>query len=273
MAKTIKKVLFATIACSTVAFAGGSYAAPAASATDEIARYREMIADGNPSELVAMQGEELWKTARGPKQASLERCDLGLGPGVVKGAYARMPRYFKDVGKVQDLETRLMTCMENLQGIDPKLVVSAAWLKGEREKMAALVAYVVTESNGEKIRVDMSHPAMKRLNELGKMAFFYRGGAMDFSCATCHGDTGNRIRLQDLPDLRTHAGAAAGWGSWPAYRVSSGEFWTMQHRLNDCFRQQRFPEPVYGSEVTIALSVYLANLAKGGTMLTPGLKR
>ena len=45
----------------------------------QIARYREMIADGNPAELVAGQGEELWKTKRGPKNASLEKCDLGLG--------------------------------------------------------------------------------------------------------------------------------------------------------------------------------------------------
>jgi sulfur-oxidizing protein SoxA len=105
------------------------------------------------------------------------------------------------------------------------------------------------------------------------MAFYYRSGPMDFSCATCHGDTGKRIRLQDLPDLRKQAGAAAGWGTWPAYRVSSGQFWTMQHRLNDCYRQQRTAEPIYGSDVTIALSVYLAATGKGGTVLTPGLKR
>ena len=35
-----------------------------------------------------MRGEELWKQKRGPKSESLEQCDLGLGPGVVKGAYA-----------------------------------------------------------------------------------------------------------------------------------------------------------------------------------------
>ena len=47
----------------------------------------------------------------------------------------------------------------------------------------------------------------------------------------------------------------------------------MQHRLNDCYRQQRFPEPLYGSDVTIALSVYLAANGNGGPVLTPGLKR
>jgi sulfur-oxidizing protein SoxA len=138
----------------------GASPAWADKATDEIAKYREMIADGNPSELVAAQGEDLWKKKRGPKNASLEQCDLGLGPGVIKGAYAQMPRYFKDTGKVQDLETRLMTCMQTLQGIEPKEVINAQWLKGERETMAALVAYVVTESNGAKIKVDLRHPEM-----------------------------------------------------------------------------------------------------------------
>ena len=35
--------------------------AMAQSATDDIAKYREMIADGNPSELYEAAGEDLWK--------------------------------------------------------------------------------------------------------------------------------------------------------------------------------------------------------------------
>lgn len=250
--------------------AGG---ARADAASDEIARYREMIADGNPAELYEMEGETLWKTPRGPKQASLERCDLGLGPGVVKGAYAQMPRYFKDTGRVQDLESRLMSCMETLQGIATRTIVDGEFNRGERKTMAALVAYVVTHSRGDTIHVDMKPAQMKEMYELGKRAFYYRAGPMDFSCATCHGDEGKRIRLQDLPKLTTQKGAAAGWGSWPAYRVSNSQFWTMQHRLNDCFRQQRTAEPIYGSDVTIALSVFMAATADGGKMMTPGLKR
>lgn len=266
-----QKSLVVALALSVSGYAFGEDTS--AKLLDGINEYRDALADGNPSELVAAEGEELWKTPRGPKNATMERCDLGLGPGVIKGASAQLPRFFKDTGKVQDLETRLMTCMQTLQGIDPKEVVNGKWLKGEREKMAALVAYVVTESNGMPVKVNMRHPEMKKMYEMGKMAFYYRTGPMDFSCATCHGDQGKRIRMQELPDLRTHAGAAAGWGSWPAYRVSNGQFWTMQHRLNDCFRQQRTAEPIYGSDVTIALSVFLAGNANGGKVITPGIKR
>ena len=65
------------------------------STADGIAEYREMLQDGNPAELFEMKGEELWKQKRGPKNASMEQCDLGKGPGIVKGAFVELPRYLQ----------------------------------------------------------------------------------------------------------------------------------------------------------------------------------
>ena len=59
--------------------------------------------------------------------------------------------------------------------------------------------------------------------------------------ATAQDDT--RIRLQDLPNLTKNPGDGVGFAAWPAYRVSNGQMWGMQQRLNDCYRQQRFPLP------------------------------
>ena len=56
-------------------------------------------------------------------------------------------------------------------------------------------------------------------------------------------------------------------------RVSSGDLWSMQRRLNDCFRQQRFPFPGYASDVTVALGVYMGVNAKGAESIAPALKR
>ena len=251
----------------------GISCATAQSTADEIAKYRQMIADGNPSELYEDAGAELWKKPAGPKNATLEKCNLGLGPGVIKGAAAQLPRYFSDTNKVQDLESRLITCMSTLQGISAQEIVDAPFQKGLKKDMDALVAYVVTASKDQKIQVSTQHPKEKEAYELGKRAFFYEGGPMDFSCATCHGSNGKRIRLQDLPNLTTQAGAAAGWGSWPAYRVSNGQMWGAQLRLNDCYRQQRFPYPLFGSEVTIALGVYMGVNGKGGETVAPAIKR
>jgi len=77
-------------------------------ARKEIQRYQQMIAEGSPAELFELEVETLWKKPQGPNNVSLERCDLGQGPGVLKGAYARLPRYFKDADRVMDLETRLL---------------------------------------------------------------------------------------------------------------------------------------------------------------------
>jgi sulfur-oxidizing protein SoxA len=63
--------------------AGATTAQPAKSAADGIAEYRAMLAEGNPAELFEAKGEDLWTKKRGPKNASLEACDLGRGAGVV----------------------------------------------------------------------------------------------------------------------------------------------------------------------------------------------
>ena len=104
----MNRLAFLLLALSATAFAQD--------AKKEIEKYQQMIAEGSPVELFELGGEELWKKAQGPKNASLEQCDLGMGPGVVKGAYARLPRYFKDADRVMDLETRLLHCMTTLQG-------------------------------------------------------------------------------------------------------------------------------------------------------------
>ena len=80
-------------------------------------QYREMLGDDNPAIFVIFDGEEIWYAPAGPKSVSLEQCDLGLGPGVVEGAYAQLPRYFPDVDRVQDVEARLEYCMTQLQGL------------------------------------------------------------------------------------------------------------------------------------------------------------
>jgi sulfur-oxidizing protein SoxA len=219
-------------------------------ATQSIEEYRAMLADGNPAELFEAKGEALWKQKRGPKNASLEACDLGQGPGVVKGAFVTLPRYFPDTKKVQDLETRLVTCMEKLQGFDARQIAKTPFGKGEQANVTALATWIAAESKGMRFDLPQAHP-MERT--------FY--------------ETGKRIRLQDLPNLTKNPGDGVGFAAWPAYRVSNGEMWGMQLRLNDCFRQQRFPYPEFGADALTAISTYLGVNAKGAKSVAPALKR
>ncbi len=265
----MKALLIASILLTSVVGAS----AQTKSTADSIAEYRQMLEDGNPAELFEAKGELLWKQKRGPKNASLEQCDLGQGAGKVKGAFVTLPRYFADTKRVQDLESRLLTCMENLQGFSADEIAKTSFGKGEQKNIESLAAWISGVSRGMKMNLPQDHAQEKAMYEVGKQAFFYRAGPYDFSCASCHGESGKRIRLQDLPDLTTNPGDGIGFAAWPAYRVGNGQLWTMQHRLNDCYRQQRFPFPGFASEVTIALGVYMGVNAKGAESIAPAIKR
>ncbi len=242
-------------------------------ASEGIDEYRAMLQDGNPAELFEAKGEDLWKQKRGPKNTSLEKCDLGKGPGVFKGAFVELPRYFADTNRVQDLESRLVTCMETLQGFNGAEIAKTPFGRGEMANVTALATWIAAESKGLKFNLPYSHPQEKTFYEVGKRLFFQRGGPHDFSCASCHGEEGKRIRLQDLPMLTKNPGDGVGFAAWPAYRVSNGQMWGMQLRLNDCYRQQRFPYPGFGSDATIALGTYLGVNAKGAKSVAPAIKR
>jgi L-cysteine S-thiosulfotransferase len=240
----------------------------------EIEKYQRMTADSSPVELWEMEGADLWKQKRGPNNVSLERCDLGMGPGVLKGAYAHLPRYFKDTGRVQDLESRLVTCMVTLQGFkeeDAKRNPFSA--PGRGSAMEDLATYVAAQSKGVKLDAPIRHPKEIEAFRAGEELFYRRAGPHDFSCATCHSDSGKRIRLQDLPQLTDPKEAQKVFTTWPAYRVSQGSVRTMQHRLYDCYWQMRHPQLDYVSEASIDLEVFMAKYANGGVIDAPGLKR
>ncbi len=268
------------IACAlalAVGLAGASARAQQDEGEKEIERYRAMINDpmANPGYLAVDRGEQLWATKRGEKNVSLETCDLGEGAGKLEGAYAKLPRYFADADKVMDLEQRLLWCMQKVQGLDTADVVKRRFSgPGRASDMEDLVAYIANKSMNMKIEPQLSHPKEKEIAALGEAVFHMRGGQYDYSCSSCHGESGKRIRLQGLPDLSVAGKDAQGaLGSWPTYRVSQSALRTMQHRMWDCFRQQRLAEPAYGSDLVTALLAYLNKQAAGGELVVPSIKR
>jgi len=243
-----------------------------------VEKYRQMLKDdpwSNPGLLDADRGEDLWKTPAGPNKVSLEKCDLGKGPGVVDGAFAELPRYFADADRVMDAETRILWCMEKLQGFSRADLVKSPFPGGGQpvKAIGAIATYVASKSNGMAFSAKFAHPKEREVLALGHDLFFRRQGPHDFACATCHADTGKRIRLQGLPFLASPTEAKKVVGEWPAYRVSTTHVMTMQHRLFDCFWQMRMPRMELGSEASVALTAYLVKNAEGGTIAAPGLKR
>lgn len=269
---------FALLAAAiTIAGIAGVMAQPQDESEREIERYRAMINDpmANPGYLAVDRGEVLWSQARGTRNVSLETCDLGEGPGKLEGAYAKLPRYFQDADRVMDIEQRLLWCMDKIQGLDTADVIRRRFSgPGRASDMEDLVAFIANKSNGMRIEPQTSHPREREMVAMGEAMFFRRAGAMDFSCATCHAEPGKRIRLQGLPDFSSPGRQAQEtMGSWPTYRVSQSALRTMQHRLWDCFRQQRWPEPAYASDGLTALTMFLNQQAAGGEINVPSIKR
>ena len=134
------------------------------------------------------------------------------GPGVVDGAFAELPRYFADADKVMDLETRLLWCMEKLQGFNRADLVKRPHPAGGQpvKDLGAIATYVASKSSGMKYAAKLDTPQEKAVVELGQAMFFRRQGPHDFACATCHADSGKRIRLQGLPYLSQTRGGEAG---------------------------------------------------------------
>ncbi|MFN2350064.1 MAG: sulfur oxidation c-type cytochrome SoxA [Thioalkalivibrio sp.] len=241
---------------------------------ESIAEYRRMLRESNPGELWLARGERLYHQTRGPNQLSLDACDLGLGPGVLEGAFAALPRYFEDATRVQDLESRLVHCMVSLQGFDRDRLAEQAFSTGEQESnLEALTVYVASRSNGMALSVQMEHPRELEMYRIGEGLFHRRAGPLDLSCATCHTTEGRRIRLQGLMNINDGLQVREVMSSWPTYRVSQGTVRTLQHRMWDCHWQMRLPDVDYGSDATVALILFLTEQGRGGIIDVPSIRR
>jgi len=230
-----------------------------------------MMMPDNPAWLVAEEGEILFKTPRGPKNASLEKCDFGKGPGVLKGAHAELPRYFADAGKVMDLDSRLVYCMKTQQGFTDK-DPAIAKKHGSDSDIMKLQTYIAGKSSGMPWNPPMKHPMEKAMRDAGEVMFYRRSGTMDFSCATCHTQDNKRIRASVLPNINR----PDEWTkaiSWPAYRTTHDHVRSSQHRVLECLWQMRYPNIKNGSDASIALISFWTDAARGTPAIVPDLKR
>lgn len=230
-----------------------------------------MMLPDNPALMVAEDGEKLFKQARGPKNASLEKCDFGKGPGVLEGAHAELPRYFADTGKVMDLDTRLVYCMKTLQGFTNEDQAIKKKHDSSSDIMQ-LQTYIAGKSNGYAWNPPMNHPLEKAMRDAGEVMFYRRSGTMDFSCATCHTQTGKRIRASVLPSVNDKSD----WSkaiSWPSQRTSHDQVRSSQHRVLECLWQMRYPNIKNGSDASIAMISFWTDAARGEPAILPDLKR
>ena len=253
--------------------------APAHAQDDRFTAFRDMMAEDNPGEFWVDAGKALFHEPRGPKRQSLAACDFGLGPGVLDGAYAQMPRYFADSGRVETLEGRLVTCMVRLQGFDEQDILGPHYLNAaeensDRNELTELTAYVAAQSNGMPFRIPLAPPAERRAYALGQYTFNRRMGTMDLSCANCHGEAGKVLRGVDLPVLVDPHTAGKVTAAFPAYVLKDGNVRTWWWRTQRCVLAMRLPWLKTGSELDAALTLFQLKQAEESRepIAVPGIK-
>ena len=174
--------------------------------------------------------------------------------------------------QVQDLETRLVSLHGGAAGLRRAAIANTPFGQGEQENVTALATWVAAESRGMRFALPAIAPRGRRSCEIGKRVFFYRAGPYGFACASCHGEPLQHPPA-DLPDLTKNPGDGIGFAAWPAYRVSNGQMWGMQLRLNDCFRQQRLPYPLFGSGGHDRAGHLHGRQRQGAASIAPSIKR
>ena len=276
----IQKKLVATAIATLIS--GASFMA-FASDDAKFEEYRASLEDGNPGEFWIDDGEELFKKKLGPNNVSLEKCDFGLGPGVLEGAYANLPRYFKDSDKVETLEGRLLTCMKTVQGMSDKQIqedyldihyLNAAEEDSRVSPLSQLTTYIAAQSNDMPFTTELKHPKEQHAYELGKKVFWNRMGAMDLSCAHCHSVPGRILRGVELPIMTDPKRAGKVMTVFPAYVNKDANVRTQWWRNQRCVLAMRLPWLKTGSEVDTAITTYQIKKASETTetISIPGLK-
>jgi L-cysteine S-thiosulfotransferase len=235
------------------------------------------------------RGQRLWMQRRGPRNASLEECNLGLGAGRVVGTFAHLPRYFADANRVMDLQSRIAWCAKVAQDVGLDALMAARTIDGvTATEMEDLAVYVASLSASWRLSPPSAHAKESVTYEVGQALYVRRQGPLDFSCATCHGaavpgggDPQSQAPSQPIrfwksrpvPQLGSPAESQASIGNWPAWRAAHGRIQTLQGRIAACFGHMGVEPPAAASDAAIALATYLTRQAERGEVLAPGRKR
>ena len=159
---------------------------------------------------------------------------------------AQYPLFDPKLKRVITLETAINQCLKSH---------NEAALDVQEPDMAALVAYLRSLANGQKVAVRMPAAAVDRF-EQGRRLYFTRLGQRNFACASCHVQSQGKHFGDET--LSSAVGAAA---HWPVIR--GGAPVTLQMRMRECLELMGAAPFPAGSDELNHLEYFLTYLANG----------
>ena len=191
---------------------------------------------------VVESGRKLWN-ARFRNGRTLASCFPNGGRRIA----ATYPLYDARVKRIVTLEMAINQCRKTHN--------EALFDATDPETMGAVVAYVRSLANGQKIAVRVPEAARPGL-EQGKRLYTTRMGQRNFACASCHVQGAGK-RYEDA----VLSAAAAQAAQWPLVR--NGAAVTAQARMRECLERMGAAPFAAGSDELNQIEYYLTTLARG----------
>lgn len=207
-----------------------------------------------PYEGTIKKGKELYSKAL-PNGKSLKDC-----LGDAKGLRAQYPFFDTSTNKVRSIEADLIQCAQAYG--DDKVI------KEKSKDLAAVSAYLASESRGMKVDVSIPNAAALAAFEDGKANWFRKTGQLNLSCADCHQYySGQRARSETLsPGIGKTA-------HFPVWRMKSDGLVMLNDRFYGCVRDTRAkPYKRYGNEF-LNLEYFLAYIDNGLEITGPAVRK
>jgi sulfur-oxidizing protein SoxA len=202
------------------------------------------LAEAHAGEVAAVveSGRKLWN-AKFKDGRSMASCFPNGGRRIA----ATYPLYDSRLKKVVTLETAVNQCR--------RTHAEALFDATDPATMGAVVAYVRSLSNGQKIAMRVPPAAADRI-EQGRRLFVTRLGHRNYACASCHVQgAGKRFGDSLLPPA---AGQAT---QWPLIRAGGAV--TAQARMRECLELMGAAAFAAGSDELNNLEYYLTSLSNG----------
>jgi len=217
--------------------------APAA-AESAVAEPQSELSEAQSSEVanVVDAGKKIWNT-KFKDGRTMASCFPNGGRRVAVG----YPLYDARVKKIVTLEMAMNQCRKTHN--------EALFDATDPATMGAVLAYVRSLSNGQKIAVRVPDAAKERL-EQGRRLYSTRMGQRNFACASCHVQgAGKRY------DDSVLSAAASQAAQWPVVRNAVAV--TAQARFRECLERMGAAPFAAGSEELNQIEYYLTTLANG----------
>ena len=222
--------------------------------TDE-SRAMQVDSFQNPGMIWVEQGADLWNETNGKAGKSCASCH-GDATESMKGVAARYPVYDEKAKKLQNVETRINTCLEKNMQAEP--------YKWESKEMLSMTTFINNQSLGMPVDVKIDGAAAEWY-EKGKAFYYERRGQLDMACKHCHEDNpGGIIRANTLSQ-----GQANGF---PTYRLKWQKVGSLHRRFRGCNKQVRAKPFGNGSDEYLALELYVKWRGRGLPVETPAVR-